>query len=143
MLLGVPSPSLAKMNRMSAAELADHIDRLDNEIKALDAKIDRLEKIEPRPEDRIKTLNDQSSASTSCFGWPRNASAERIKPQGRRDHTQQNIPIRGTSRPGATAQVRVGPHGAPDTRTSAVAPARLAPWRTSKHQSALNVLPGP
>jgi len=59
MLLGVPSPSLAKMNRMSAAELADHIDRLDNEIKALDAKIDRLEKIEPRPEDRIKTLNDQ------------------------------------------------------------------------------------
>jgi hypothetical protein len=59
MLLGVPSPSLAKMNRMSASELADHIDRLDNEIKALTAKTERLEKIDPKPKDQIKTLIEQ------------------------------------------------------------------------------------
>jgi hypothetical protein len=58
MLLGEPSPSLAKINTMNMAKLEEKIASLQDERQRMLAKIERLEKMNPPPEDKIKAGRD-------------------------------------------------------------------------------------
>ncbi len=59
MLMGVPSPSLARINKMNMADLEERIERLAVERQRLQEKIERLQAITPPPGDRIDELGDQ------------------------------------------------------------------------------------
>ncbi len=59
MLMGVPSPSLAKINKMNMVDLEARIERLHTERQRLQEKIQRLQAITPPPGDRIDDLGDQ------------------------------------------------------------------------------------
>lgn len=59
MFLGVPSPSLSKMRRMSVTLLQQQIERLTMEGKRLLEKAERLKTITPCPEERIAQLGKQ------------------------------------------------------------------------------------
>ena len=59
MLMGLPSPSLAKMNRMNMVELEERIKRLETEQQCLQAKIQKLEAHRPKPEEKIAMLKEQ------------------------------------------------------------------------------------
>ena len=59
MLLGEPSPSLAKMNRMNSTELTAHIQRLTTEAAHLNRKIENLKRHQPSPVEHIEQLTNQ------------------------------------------------------------------------------------
>ena len=59
MLLGLPSPSLAKMNRMNSAELQERLERLTTEQQCLEVKLKNLEAHRPRPDQKIELLKAQ------------------------------------------------------------------------------------
>ena len=54
MLLGEPSPSLAKINKMNMAALAAKIVSLREEQARMKARLERLEALDEKPEDQIK-----------------------------------------------------------------------------------------
>jgi predicted house-cleaning noncanonical NTP pyrophosphatase (MazG superfamily) len=56
MLLGEPSPSLAKINAMNMAQLTEKIASLDEELARVSAKLERLEQQDDKPEEKIKTV---------------------------------------------------------------------------------------
>ena len=58
MLLGEPSPSLAKINTMNMAKLTEKIAQLEEEEARVGAKLSRLEVVNPRPEEKIKAVKD-------------------------------------------------------------------------------------
>ena len=57
-LLGEPSPSLAKINTMNMAKLTEKIAQLDEELARVGAKLGRLEVLDPLPEEKIKTVKE-------------------------------------------------------------------------------------
>lgn len=58
-LLGAPSPSLARMKKMSSVDLTTQVERLTTEAARLSAKIDRLIAHKPSPVDRVAKLKVQ------------------------------------------------------------------------------------
>ncbi len=58
MLLGEPSPSLAKINTMNMAKLTEKIAQLEEEQTRVGAKLSRLEVVEPRPDEKIKAVKE-------------------------------------------------------------------------------------
>lgn len=56
MLLGEPSPSLQKINMMTIVKLEEKISQLDVELERITAKLERMKKNEPPPEEKIKTV---------------------------------------------------------------------------------------
>ncbi len=58
MLLGEPSPSLAKINTMNMAKLTEKIAQIEEEQTRVGAKLSRLEQVDPLPEPKIKELKD-------------------------------------------------------------------------------------
>jgi hypothetical protein len=56
MLMGEESPSLGKMNRMNAAQLNAHIERLTQEAARLALKITNLKNHKPCPEEKLAQL---------------------------------------------------------------------------------------
>ncbi len=56
MLLGEPSPSLAKIGQMDAAALQAKIASLDLEKERLTARMDKLRVLDAPPRDKIKAL---------------------------------------------------------------------------------------
>lgn len=61
MLMGMPSPSLAKINRMRPDELREKIKSLETEQAQITARIDRLNAVDPVPTDKIKALLELKS----------------------------------------------------------------------------------
>lgn len=59
LLMGLPSPSLVKMKRMTPDELTVRVDRLNQEAERLTKKIGNLKSMKPAPEERITQLNKQ------------------------------------------------------------------------------------
>tara|TARA_R110002111_G_scaffold14050_8_gene38779 strand:- start:238 stop:633 length:396 start_codon:yes stop_codon:yes gene_type:complete len=58
MLLGEPSPSLAKINTMNMAKLTEKIAQLEEEEARVGAKLKRLEAVDPLPEVKIAAVKD-------------------------------------------------------------------------------------
>ncbi len=58
MLLGEPSPSLAKINEMNMAKLEEKIAQLDVELERVAGKLERMKRNEPPPEDKIKSVGE-------------------------------------------------------------------------------------
>ena len=58
MLLGEPSPSLAKINEMNMAKLEAKIASLTEEQVRMVARLERLRGVEPLPEEKIKQLEE-------------------------------------------------------------------------------------
>lgn len=58
-LMGEPSPGLARINRMNIAQLAERIDRLKAEAAILAKKIERLKAQDPLPQAEINTVTVQ------------------------------------------------------------------------------------
>ena len=58
MLLGEPSPSLAKINTMNMAKLAEKIASLESEQAELHTRLERLKKLDPPPADKIATVTE-------------------------------------------------------------------------------------
>jgi hypothetical protein len=58
MLMGEPSPSLAKINTMNMAKLTEKIAQLTEEQERVGAKLSRLEVVNPRPDEKIKAVKD-------------------------------------------------------------------------------------
>lgn len=58
MLMGEPSPSLAKINTMNMAKLAEKIAALESEQAELTARLERLKQLDPPPAKKIKTVTD-------------------------------------------------------------------------------------
>ncbi len=58
MLLGEPSPSLAKINTMNMAKLTEKIAQLEEEEARVGAKLSRLEAVTPVPEVKIAAVKD-------------------------------------------------------------------------------------
>lgn len=59
MLLGEPSPSLTKINKMPVALLGEHVKALAIERERLVAKLVNLEAHKPRPDAKIEVLKKQ------------------------------------------------------------------------------------
>jgi hypothetical protein len=57
-LLGEPSPSLAKINTMNMVKLAEKITQLEEEQTRVGAKLSRLEVIDPLPDEKIKAVKE-------------------------------------------------------------------------------------
>lgn len=55
-LMGEPSPSLAKINTMNMAKLTEKIAMLEEEEVRVGAKLDRLKAVDPLPETKIKAV---------------------------------------------------------------------------------------
>jgi hypothetical protein len=56
MLMGEPSPSLAKINTMNMAKLTEKIAMLVEEETRVGAKLTRLQAVDPLPEPKIKAV---------------------------------------------------------------------------------------
>ncbi|MAE61782.1 MAG: hypothetical protein CMJ49_10565 [Planctomycetaceae bacterium] len=56
MFLGMPSPSLARIQKMNMADLAARIERLTNEVANVEEKVKRLQQVDPRPDAKITEL---------------------------------------------------------------------------------------
>ena len=52
-LMGEPSPSLAKINKMSLSKLSEKIDQLKVELARVNAKLERMNAQDEKPADRI------------------------------------------------------------------------------------------
>lgn len=91
MFLGVPSPSLRKMQRMSVQELQQQVERLTMEGKRLLEKAERLKTITPLPQDRIEQLNKQKLRLDALAKVAQNELVQR---------QQQGASDRGHGRPG-------------------------------------------
>lgn len=59
MLMGEPSPSLAKLQRMNTTQLQEHLQRLVTERERLQSKIDRLKSMDEPREEQVKSLTEQ------------------------------------------------------------------------------------
>ncbi len=59
MLLGEPSPSLAKINTMNMAKLAEKIASLEKEQEDIKTRLKRLEEKDPPPAEKIATVQEQ------------------------------------------------------------------------------------
>lgn len=57
--MGQPSPSLAKINRMTPQQLTDRIQALEVEAERISQKIKNLSNMQPRDEKRIALLTEQ------------------------------------------------------------------------------------
>lgn len=57
-LLGEPSPSLARILRMNGAQLREKIKSLDEEERQLIARLQRLNKLDDPPAEKIKIVAD-------------------------------------------------------------------------------------
>ncbi len=58
MLLGEPSPSLAKINTMNMAKLTEKITQIEEEEARVSAKLSRLEVLDPLPDEKIKAVKN-------------------------------------------------------------------------------------
>jgi hypothetical protein len=58
MLLGEPSPSLAKINTMNMVKLTEKIGQLEEEETRVGAKLSRLQAVDPLPETKIAAVKD-------------------------------------------------------------------------------------
>lgn len=75
MLLGEPSPGLAKINLMNSAKLQAKIASLDAEHAMLETKLERLRVLDPLPTEKIATIEALQARLIAL----RNAAAERLK----------------------------------------------------------------
>lgn len=57
-LMGEPSPSLAKINTMNMAKLTEKIAMLEEEEARVGAKLKRLQAVDPLPEVKIKAVTE-------------------------------------------------------------------------------------
>lgn len=88
MLMGEPSPSLAKINVMNMAKLTEKISQLEEEQKRVGAKLSRLEVVDPLPEEKIKAVKEllerlaalKEAAATRLAG---KAERKALREQGR------------------------------------------------------------
>ena len=58
MLLGEPSPSLAKINTMNMAKLEAKIASLNEEQQRMTTRLEKLKAVDPPPADKIASLTD-------------------------------------------------------------------------------------
>lgn len=84
-LMGEPSPSLAKMNRMNRADLALQIDRLKTEAARLVIKVENLKAHKPCPEERVKALTAQLARLAALEQAARNRLAVKELHKAQRD----------------------------------------------------------
>ena len=56
MLMGLPSPSLASLERLNMVGLSQRIERLTDEVTRVKQKIERLRQIEEPPQQKIEEL---------------------------------------------------------------------------------------
>jgi len=75
MLLGEPSPGLAKINAMNSAKLQEKIASLEAEHAMLQTKLDRLQGLDPLPAEKIATIELLQKRLVAL----RDAAAERLK----------------------------------------------------------------
>ena len=75
MLLGQPSPSLSKINRMNIAELEVRIERLRTESARITKRINNLKRERPVPQNRI----DQLTVEIKRLGLLRRAAEKRLE----------------------------------------------------------------
>ena len=74
MLLGEPSPSLAKINTMNMAKLQEKIDSLHEEQQRMQAKLDRLVTRDPQPTEKV----EQAQATLARLKALEEAAAQRL-----------------------------------------------------------------
>ena len=92
MFLGQPSPSLAKMRKMSSADLATRIQNLQLEADRLIAKVAKLKERDPQPKDQIAFLLEQAKRLEAL----QEAARERmVAKDQRRQQWQQQRGSRG------------------------------------------------
>lgn len=85
--MGAPSPSLAKMRKMSSNELNLQVERLTTEAARLSAKIERLVAHRPSPADRIAKLKLQLERLYAL----RKSAQEHIAGKDERRAMRQNL----------------------------------------------------
>jgi predicted RNase H-like nuclease (RuvC/YqgF family) len=94
-LMGEPSPSLTRINRMNMRELADRIETLEREQSHLTAKIERLKAVDPPDAERIAALTTQVARLAALTDVARKRLAGKTE---RREQPPSNRPNR-TNRP--------------------------------------------
>lgn len=75
MLLGEPSPGLAKINSMSTSKLQDKIASLDAEHALLETRLTRLRALDPQPTEKITTIEKLQERLVAL----RTVATERLK----------------------------------------------------------------
>ncbi len=75
MFLGMPSPSMARIQKMNMADLAARIERLTNEVANVEEKVKRLQQVDPRPDEKITEL----SALVKRLAALRNAAKDQLE----------------------------------------------------------------
>lgn len=89
MLLGRPSPSLARIGRMNIAELEQRIERLREEAAHLNRRVENLRNLEPQPFDRIEKL----SMEIKRLGLLKRAARQRLEAKQKRRETLGGEPV--------------------------------------------------
>lgn len=79
--LGQPSPSLAKLQKMNPAQLAEHVERLGTERQRLADKISRLQATRSPDPQRLSTLNSQLSRLQALERVAKQRMTERSAPR--------------------------------------------------------------
>jgi chromosome segregation ATPase len=80
MLLGEPSPSLAKINKMNMAKLAEKIVSLEKEQQDLKTRLERLRQLDPPPAEKIAAVTDLLDRLNALH----DAAAKRLKEKAAR-----------------------------------------------------------
>ncbi len=80
MLLGEPSPSLAKINEMNMAKLEVKIAALTEEETQLNKRLGHLNELDPPPADKVKIVTDQLQRLVALKA----AAAERLAGKAQR-----------------------------------------------------------
>lgn len=88
MLMGVPSPSLAKINKMNTDELVERIAALTVERERIATKIKNLSAMTPRDEARITELKTQASRLAAL----ENVAKDRLSGKNERREQREQTP---------------------------------------------------
>ncbi|MCE9590474.1 MAG: hypothetical protein K8S99_08125 [Planctomycetes bacterium] len=134
MLLGEPSPSLAALEKMNMAKLAERAQRLTEEARLLGEKLERLKKVKPLPEEKIGLLTQSVARLVILQKAAADKLTEKVERKKRWDERNPNgAPQRGGPprqalsgprpsysgpRPGGPLGPRAGMQGQPAPRPS-------------------------
>lgn len=129
MLMGVPSPSLAKINKMNTDELVERIAALGVERERIATKIKNLSAMTPRDEARITELKTQASRLTAL----ENVAKDRLSGKNERREQREQVP--GTpGAPGNTGNTGSVGYSRSPGATGNAAPGQDGPRRLSQRR---------
>jgi hypothetical protein len=94
-LMGEPSPSLARISKMDPEELHEHIAALQGERQHLITKIANLSNMQPRPDERIALLATQQARLAALIQAAQDRLSGKVVPERREHRERPNRDPRG------------------------------------------------